>query len=97
MISQGSRYIASKLVNVDASSDALPNRGFNITIYNPGPPVFRNVPYRRYLTKQGDTFQLLAYEIYGTTADWWKISDMNPQVFYPSDLAAGIVIRLPMP
>lgn len=94
-VSQRSRYLAAPQVTVVASSAALPERGNNITIYTP-PVVFRNARYQRYQIVQGDTYQLLANRFLRTPFDWWRIADMNPQIFWPDDLVPGTVIRIPI-
>lgn len=94
-VSQRSRYLAAPQVTVEASSDALPLRGNNITIYAPQ-VVFENARFRRYQIVQGDTYQSLADQYLGTAFDWWRIADMNPQIFWPDDLAPGTIIRLPV-
>jgi len=93
-VSQRSRYLAAHQVTVVASSDALPERGNNVTIYTPA-VVFRNAPYRRYQLVQGDTYQSLANTYLGSSFDWWRIADMNPQIFWPDDLVPGTIIRIP--
>lgn len=94
-ISQRSRYLGASLITVDATSDALPNRGNNITVYTPA-VRFKHSPYRRYVIVQGDNYQLLADRVYGSSTEWWRIADMNPQIFYPANIAPGTVIRLPV-
>lgn len=94
-VSQRSRYLAAPQVTVDATSDALPLRGNNITIYTPV-VLFQDAKYRRYQVVQGDTYQLLADRFLGTAFDWWRIADMNPQIFWPDQLVPGTVIRLPV-
>lgn len=94
-VSQRSRYLAAPQVTIEGSSAALPERGNNITIYTP-PVVFKNAQFRRYQIVQGDTYQSLAEKVLGTAFDWWRIADMNPQIFWPDDLVPGTVIRLPV-
>lgn len=94
-VSQRSRYRAAPQVTIEASSDALPLRGNNVTIYTP-PVLFANARYRRYQLVQGDTFQSLAEVHLGSAFDWWRIADMNPQIFWPDDLTPGAIIRLPV-
>lgn len=93
-VSTRSRYLAAPQVMVDANSDALPNRGNNLTIYTPS-PVFDHVQYGRYVTRQGDTFFTIAFDQWGDPFLWWRLADANPQIFYPEDLTAGMTIRIP--
>jgi nucleoid-associated protein YgaU len=48
-----------------------------------------------YTTKAGDTFESLAYRLYGSSAKWYILADANPHIFYPLDLGSGQRIILP--
>jgi nucleoid-associated protein YgaU len=37
----------------------------------------------------------LAYRRYGDANKWYVIADANPEIFFPLDLEAGNVIRIP--
>jgi hypothetical protein len=51
--------------------------------------------YRLYIAMQGDTFDLLAHRLWNDPRLFWRIADMNPQVFFPGDIPPGTVLRLP--
>jgi nucleoid-associated protein YgaU len=56
-----------------------------------------SLPYRTtvYLSKEGDTFELLATRVYRDPLQYWRIADLNPQVKYPDVIPVGTLIRLP--
>jgi nucleoid-associated protein YgaU len=93
-ITTRSRYLTAPLQTIDTGSDNLPNRGNNITIY-PMAPIFDHVNYTRYVTRQGDTFQTISFNVWGDAVLWYRIADANPQVFYPADFPPGLLIRIP--
>lgn len=94
-VGQDSRYVAANQSTVLATTDAFPERGNIVTMYVP-PVLFKHSGYIRYQIKQGDTFWKLAAEHLGGSNEWWRIADMNPQIFYPDDLTPGIIIRMPL-
>lgn len=55
------------------------------------------LPYRTtlYVSRDGDTFELLATRVYRDPLQYWRIADLNPQVKYPDVIPAGTIIRLP--
>lgn len=94
-VSQGSRYAAANQNTVLAATDAFPSRGNIVTMYVP-PLLFKHIGYSRYQIQQGDTFWKLAAQHLGGSSEWWRIADLNPQVFYPDDLTPGMIIRMPV-
>ena len=56
--------------------------------------------YVTHIVVEGETFESLAYENYGTSERWWVIAQANrdnDDLFFPLDLTAGMRIRIPMP
>lgn len=51
--------------------------------------------YRLYVAIEGDSFDLLAFRLWNDPRLFWRIADMNPQVFFPGAIPAGTLIRLP--
>jgi nucleoid-associated protein YgaU len=51
--------------------------------------------YSSYVTREGDTFEILAVRIYRDPLQYWRIADINPQLKYPDVIPAGTLIRLP--
>lgn len=49
----------------------------------------------QYTVRPGDTFENLAAKLYGDSAQYWRLADLNPQIKFPLDLKAGDVIRIP--
>src|SRR5258706_14428092 len=50
----------------------------------------------RHLVTQGETVDLLSQRFYGDEGLWWRILDVNPEV-YPLDVQAGDMLNLPNP
>lgn len=52
--------------------------------------------YTLYTVRDGDTLESLASRHLGDPRRHWEISDINPQVKFPTDLDVGTTIRLPL-
>ena len=51
----------------------------------------------KYTVQAGDTIHSLADKFLKDQNRWWRIADVNPQIFYPlEDLAAGQEIIIPL-
>jgi hypothetical protein len=48
-----------------------------------------------YITSVGDTFDSLAYGIFGDPLRWWEIADINPEIAFPGEIPAGTILRVP--
>ncbi len=48
-----------------------------------------------FTTGAGDTFEKLADRFYQDASKWYVLADANPEIFYPLDLTAGTVIKVP--
>ncbi len=48
-----------------------------------------------FTTGAGDTFEKLADRFYQDASKWYVLADANPEIFYPLDLIAGTVIKVP--
>lgn len=65
--------------------------------------VLRSIPEQEdtqqygfvYYWRDGDRLDLLAYRMYGASADWWKILDANPDIVNPLQIEPGTSIRIP--
>jgi nucleoid-associated protein YgaU len=51
--------------------------------------------FRFYTVEAGDRWDTLAQRFYGDPQQWWRLADMNPELFDPRALRSGIVIRVP--
>lgn len=51
--------------------------------------------FTTYVTREGDTFEMLAVRVYRDPLQYWRIADINPQIKYPDVIPAGTLIRLP--
>jgi nucleoid-associated protein YgaU len=58
-------------------------------------PITGGVPYTLHMVKEGDTIENIAARYLGRHSRYWEISDLNPQIKFPTDIEAGTVIRLP--
>lgn len=50
---------------------------------------------KQHVVVSGETFHLLADHFYGDAALWYRIADVNPEVFNPDDLTEDAVIWIP--
>lgn len=51
--------------------------------------------YYQYISRQGDTFQVLAARLLNDGNRYWEIADINPQVQWPDVIPTGTVLRIP--
>jgi hypothetical protein len=85
VISVDSRYAAC-VVYVDGSDEFIGVRGRIDTSRQPD-DIFHTVI-------EGDRIDLLAYRYLGQAELWWIICDYN-DIFFPLELDAGTVLRIP--
>lgn len=89
-IFSGSRYLENDLINgVTPEGEAIRVHPLRKTT-NTDPDGLIE-----YITKAGDTFESIAYKFYGDANKWYAIADVNPGIFWPLDLKAGIKISVP--
>lgn len=50
---------------------------------------------RVYFWREGDRLDYLAYEFFGTSLEWWRILDANPEILNPSQIRPGTAVRIP--
>jgi hypothetical protein len=51
--------------------------------------------YSKYVSREGDSFEMIASKIFNDPTQYWRVADINPQVKFPDIIPAGTVIRLP--
>lgn len=90
MITPQSRYQQSGIVTRVPNSSGT----FNLT-------VFRTVPggtssFSLYIWKERDRPDIVSNKTLGDPALWWAIFDINPELIYPLNIAAGTVVRIPL-
>lgn len=56
---------------------------------------YRTTTYYQYVTRDGDTFCLIAARVLNDPTRYWEIADINPQVEWPDAIPTGTVIRIP--
>lgn len=57
-------------------------------------PIY-GTTYYMYVSKEGDTFDLLSSRVLGDPSQWWRVADLNPHVPFPDKIPTGTTIRLP--
>lgn len=51
--------------------------------------------YSSYISKAGDSFDVLATRIYRDPSQYWRIANLNPQVKFPNTIPVGTQLRIP--
>lgn len=51
--------------------------------------------YYQYVTKDGDSFILIASKLFNDPSRYWEIADINPQIEWPDRIPVGTVLRIP--
>lgn len=59
------------------------------------PKTQDSVNYYQYISREGDTFERLAARMYNDGTKYWRIAQINPQVYFPGDIPTGTVLRIP--
>jgi len=90
MIVQGSRYAKARMVRV-----TLADGRFQWAVLNERTATGQKVVYRFRTANYGDRFDTLAAQEYGDPSLWWVLARANPHVFYPEEIPAGSVLRIP--
>jgi nucleoid-associated protein YgaU len=87
-IRSDSRYAETGTILV-----ATEDRGPILTVLPVQPPT--SGAYTTYLSREGDTFDLLAFQKYGDPRLWWKIAEINPIIGMPDRISPGTLVRIP--
>lgn len=59
------------------------------------PPRAQQSQLYGYVWKDGDRMDLVAAEFLGDSYAWWRITDINPEIVDPWNIAPGTAIRIP--
>lgn len=51
--------------------------------------------YYQYVSREGDTFSIIAARVFNDPSRYWEIADINPQVEWPDKIAVGTILRIP--
>jgi hypothetical protein len=89
MIIQGSRYYGQPVLSIPTEPDGQAN----IAVFGPSPVTTNTFVY--YTVHDGDRYDTISAAIYGIPDYWWRIADLNPEVWYPEVLVPGSIIRIP--
>lgn len=57
----------------------------------PLPPV----PPAEYYAKDRELFPFLAFKFLEDSREWWRIAEVNVDIWYPLDIKAGTYMRIP--
>lgn len=90
MITDGSRYEKSVLAQVE-----LPNGALTWAVFAGRSVVYSEITFRYRTALAGDRFDNMAAREYSNPLLWWVIARANPEIFYPDEIPAGAVIRIP--
>ena len=50
---------------------------------------------RVYFWREGDRLDALSFTFYGSSLDWWRILDANPEILNPAQITPGTALRIP--
>ena len=50
---------------------------------------------KKHIVREDQRLDQIAALYYGDPESWWMISVANPEVFYPEEVPAGTVLRIP--
>ena len=89
MISNGSRYSSSPVVNLVVNGKARK------VISTPSVVDITQFNFQAYQVTGADTIDSLANMFYGDTGLWWAIANANPEIMQWHYLAPGTIIRIP--
>jgi hypothetical protein len=59
------------------------------------PKVTSSENYSTYVSKAGDTFDMIATRIYRDPSLYWRIANINPHVKFPNEIPVGTQLRIP--
>jgi nucleoid-associated protein YgaU len=90
MIHEGSRYEKARIARVTLSDGK-----FQWAVLNERESIHVQVTYRYLTAKAGDRFDIIAAREYGDPLLWWALARANSEIFYPDEIPAGTVIRIP--
>lgn len=52
-------------------------------------------PPAEYYAKDSEHMPFLAYKFLEDSTAWWRLAEVNPQVWYPLDMEVGDQVRIP--
>jgi len=90
-VSLTSRYYGQP---VYAATDARGRSRPTVSILPPPPPP--SVGAFQQLLTSVETIESLAWQLFGSSAAWWRIADANPRLF-PLSIPVGTALSLPAP
>ena len=76
-----------------AKTPVLPDGAYALWVR----PFFRRFLEERWVVREGDMLDLIAYEVYGKHEWWWAIAVANNILNPLRELKVGMVLKLPEP
>ena len=52
--------------------------------------------YSTYISKDGDSFDIIATRVYRDPTQYWRIANINPHVKFPNEIPVGTQLRIPV-
>ena len=90
MIVEGSRYSQALVVRVTLSDGT-----YQWAVLAERWATPQSMAYRYRTAQEGDRLDMLAAQEYGDPLLWWILARANPEIFYPDEIPAGVVMRIP--
>jgi hypothetical protein len=109
MISPGSRYedgervfvplhLYDKYQNVRLDEDKVYQRPLwdrqEAVFLSPGLPL-PPLPSGEYAAVEDEDLSFIAFKFLENPQSWWELAEVNPQIWYPLDIQAGELVRIP--
>lgn len=92
MIFLTSRYVTSPVVAV-----YMPNTNTTtISVFRSPSSLTKGRSVKYYQWREGDRIDQLASRVLGDPELWWRIMDVNPDIYDPYDLTPGDLLRIPV-
>jgi prophage DNA circulation protein len=88
-VSSSSRYAECNVVTRDLAD------GTSKKVLLPRPSKIRRANITMYQWKSTDRVDLVAYQHYQDSGQWWRFADVNPQILNWNDIEPGTMIRVP--
>ena len=57
---------------------------------------YKETKYYQYVTRENDTFELIAAKVLNDGTRYWEIADINPQIEWPDRIPLGTILRIPV-
>ena len=97
LFSTGHQYDEHRRTLLDGDNPSVPTRRTTThettyrltTLPLPAPSPLK------YVARQDENMQSVAWRVLRSSQSWWMIAEANPQVWYPLDLELGMTLSVP--